>query len=137
MFPLKYFMTTDPITVTEDTSIIKAVELFAEHKVSIIPVIDGSKKLIGVLSEHDILSLLVDESVSSETLVKSFMQTKVKCFKEDDSAIELCEYFIEHNTRKVPVIDNGCLAGIVSAHDIIKLIVDIRRKLFNHTLITP
>ena len=49
-------------------------------------------------------------------------------FEEDTSVVDICEFFQTQNKRRAPIVRDGKLQGIVSRHDIIKLIVSIREK---------
>ncbi|MCD6459791.1 CBS domain-containing protein [bacterium] len=135
MLPLKHFMKSDVATVRKNTAILDAIEFFAKYQISSIPVVGDGNKLIGELSEAYILKILLDENICPSKSVENFMSEPVDFFLETQTAVEVCEYFIEKHKRKVPVIRDGKLVGIITSHDIIKLIVDLRKKLLNHTMI--
>ncbi len=130
MFPVKEFMTTNPITVNVDTPIYEAIEALANHKISGLPVIDNYGILAGVLSEFDVLQLLIEEAPAQDATVEDYMTKQAIAFKGEDSALDLCEFFKTSNKRRAPIIDEtGKLIGILTRHDIIKLIVSIRKKI--------
>ena len=128
MFPVKDFMTKNPITVEEHTSIYDAIELLATYKISGLPVVDKENRLVGVISEWDVLHLLTDAEVNKNATVGDYMTRDVISFKEDDSAIDVCDFFKNSNKRRVPIVNDGKLVGIVSRHDIIKLILSMRKN---------
>ena len=51
------FMTRRVITVAPDASIVEAARLMLEHKISGLPVIDAAHRVVGIVSEHDLLRL--------------------------------------------------------------------------------
>ncbi|HSG05425.1 MAG TPA: CBS domain-containing protein [Nitrospiria bacterium] len=58
--PIEMLMTRNPITVLEDDPVEKAIDLLVEHKISGLPVVDHDNRLVGVLSEIDILRYTQD-----------------------------------------------------------------------------
>jgi len=121
-------MTTKLVTVKADTPIYDATKLLADYEISGMPVVDDSSNLIGILSEWDVLNLLTEQVVDSEMTVEKFMTKDVISFQESDSAIIVSEFFHKSHKRRVPVTNNGKLVGVVSRHDIIKLIIKTRKK---------
>ena len=57
------------------------------------------------------------------------MSREVICFTEDDSAVEICKFFMRTHIRRVPIIRDGCLIGIVSRRDIVSLIAEAKTKM--------
>ncbi|HNX91617.1 MAG TPA: CBS domain-containing protein [Candidatus Omnitrophota bacterium] len=127
MLEVRKFMTKDVITVPPDMHIYDAARLLVEYKISGLPVVDGKDNLLGIITEKDILCLLVEEDVGKDT-VEHFMSKDVISFCPDDSAVKVCEFFIDNPIRRVPITENGKLVGIVSRRDIINVILNIRGK---------
>ncbi|RKY37217.1 MAG: inosine-5-monophosphate dehydrogenase [Candidatus Omnitrophota bacterium] len=126
MFEIKTIMHKNVFTVGIDTPIYDAMRILIERKISGLPVVDAQNKLLGIISEKDMLKLLFDHEIRTKQTVADYMTKDVKSFTPDASAITLCEFFINHPFRRVPIVENGCLAGIVSRRDIIDLILKIR-----------
>ena len=131
MLPLKSFMTIGVITVKADTPIYEALYLLTQNKISGIPVVDEDKEVIGVLSEKDVLNILFDKKLDVKSTVEDYMSRDVICFTEDDSAIDVCKFFIRSNIRRVPITKDNKLVGIVSRADIIPLILEAKNKISN------
>ena len=131
MLPLKSIMTIGVITVKADTPIYEALYLLTQNKISGIPVVDEDKEVIGVLSEKDVLNILFDKKLDVKSTVEDYMSRDVICFTEDDSAIDVCKFFIRSNIRRVPITKNNKLVGIVSRADIIPLILEAKNKISN------
>lgn len=128
MFEVKTIMTKDVITVYPETHIYDAMLLLIEKKISGLPVVDKANNLVGIISEKDMLNLLIEKDISGKESVNDYMTKQVKSFSPDDSAITVCEFFINNNVRRVPIADKGKLVGVVSRRDIIKLILKVRGK---------
>ncbi|MBF0385267.1 MAG: CBS domain-containing protein [Candidatus Omnitrophica bacterium] len=129
MFPAKEIMTKKVIAVKPDTPIYEAIEMLVKFHISGIPVVDKDKNVVGLISEWDMLRLLSDEKIDKNATVNDFMTADVITFDEESSAVEICEFFRRSNKRRVPIVRNNKLIGIVSRHDILKVILDLRKKL--------
>ena len=128
MFKAKDIMVTDVITVTTDTPIYEAMRLLAMKGISGLPVIDNNMNLTGIISEKDVLHILVDGDIKTKQTVSDYMNRKVASFSQDDDVLDICDFFIKSTFRRVPIVTDGKLAGIISRHDIIKLILKLRAK---------
>ena len=60
--------------------------------------------------------------------VENFMTKGVVSFNEDDSLIDITECLIKNNFRRVPIVAEGKLAGIISRKDVIAYILKLRHK---------
>lgn len=110
-------MTKNVLTVAADTPVLDAAKLLVERKVSGLPVVDEESRLVGILSEKDILKLLTN--VDFQKCVRDYMTTDVICFEQSDSIEEICQFLIDNNIRRVPILTDGKLVGIVSRRDLI------------------
>lgn len=123
MNEIEAIMTTDVITVNRQTPVYDAVEILLDNDVTGLPVVDDDMTLAGIITEKDMLKLLsapVDESAT----VADFMTDNVVTFEKEVDLIAVCECLIESNFRRVPVVSDGKLAGIISRKDIIKYIME-------------
>ncbi len=126
MFSAKSIMCEEIISVKKDTHIYDAMRLLLEKKVSGLPVVDKNRNLEGVISEKDMLNLLMEKNVLDKETVEDYMSEAVISFAPEDSAIDICELFMKRPIRRVPIVEKGKLVGIVSRRDIIALILKVR-----------
>ncbi len=135
-------MTTDVLKATPDQSIHDVVHKLLERSVSALPVVDDTDRLVGVISEGDLLrrvetgterkrSWWLDMMVSSEERSRDFLKShavhvrdvmtqKVISVEEDTPASEIAGILEENRIKRVPVVREGRLVGIVSRADIIR-----------------
>jgi len=118
----KEIMTKDIVVVNPDTPISLAIRLLSIRKITGLPVVDESRNLIGIISELDLMTLLRDNADFVNKTVEDFMTKEVKFFSPDDSVMDICEFLLEHTFRRVPIVENGKLVGVISRSDIIHLI---------------
>lgn len=110
-------MINDPITIREEGRVGDALYLMQEFKIGGIPVIDESKKLIGIVTNRDLrfetdLQRPISEVMSKENLITTSQGTDL---------IQAAEILQKHKIEKLPVIDkSGKLIGLITYKDITK-----------------
>lgn len=122
MFEAEAIMTTDVVMVGRETPVYSAVEMLLESGVTGLPVVADDMTLVGVITEKDVLTLLSEATDESAT-VEKFMTRDVISFETDADLIEICECLIHSNFRRVPIVLQGKLVGIISRKDLIKYIL--------------
>jgi CBS domain-containing protein len=111
----KDIMTREVTTVMPDLSMHELAKTFARHHISGAPVVDENGKVIGVVSDGDILSKK-GERVSS-------LMSKPLIFVNEDVPVEkIADLMIANKIKRVPVLSGEKLVGIVSRADIIRAI---------------
>ncbi len=123
MHEIRTIMSSDVISVKRDTPIRDVVELLVAHDVTGLPVVDDEGTLVGIVTEKDVMGLLVDgHDVSGRA--EDYMTRQVVCFDEEDDLIAVCECLVTNHFRRVPILRWGKLAGIISRRDLIKYILE-------------
>jgi CBS domain-containing protein len=115
------YMTRKIVTVSPDTEIMRAVYLLIDKKLSGVPVVqDGA--LMGMLTERDCLAVAIDAGYFDEPggLVKDFMSHPVETVTSLDRIVDIAVRFRDTRFRRFPVVDDGCLVGIVSRRDVLR-----------------
>lgn len=112
-------MTTDVITVRKDMVLTKVMELLLRWHISGLPVVDEEDKLVGIISEIDLVNLTFSGN-AADTQVEEVMTKKVTTFDPGSDLAELIECFSRQRLRRVPIVENGKVVGIVSRRDILR-----------------
>jgi acetoin utilization protein AcuB len=128
-------MTTSPITVTEDTSVDKALALMKEKKVRRFPVLGKHGKLVGIVSEKDLLyaspspatSLSVYEIpyLLSKIKMRDLMTKKVITVAEDTPLEEAARIMADNKIGGMPVMRSDELVGIITETDMFKVFLEM------------
>lgn len=118
-------MTKDVVTIREDSTIYDALTTLRDHNITGLPVVSEDRQLIGIVSEKDLLKLMYITK-KSKPVVKEVMTKNVKCFDENDSLIDLAECLMKENFRRIPILSEKKLVGIVSRKDVIKILIEYR-----------
>jgi len=129
MISITEIMSKDIVTIEQEAPIYEALDLLSKRKISGIPVINEQNNIVGILTEKDVLKILIDKNLGVKTTVSQYMTREVICFTEDDNAFDICKFFIRSNIRRVPILKDGKIVGIVSRRDIVELILEAQRKI--------
>lgn len=111
-----------PVTFTPEMVIEEASFRLLKTKQLGGPVIDGAKKLIGFLSESDLLKQLLETSYYHEHIanVADLMQKDVLAVKPYDSVFELAQRMLEDKPKVYPVVDDdGMLLGTINRNEVL------------------
>ena len=127
MFKAKEIMKTGVITVKRKTGIYEAIRILVKNNITGLPVVNDDMTLAGVISEKDVLRLLYDMEDKPGN-VEDFMTKDVISFDQEDSLIDVTESLIKNDFRRVPILEEGKLVGILSRKDVIACILKLRHK---------
>ncbi len=119
---VKDFMTSDPVTLTPDMDIHRAIKILLEREISGAPVFDEQGGLIGILSIKDCLKVAFSASYHQDRggRVSEFMSSKVQTIESDTDIVEAAELFLNARYRRFPVVTNGRLDGLISRYDVLR-----------------
>lgn len=140
-------MVTAVITVHPDTSVAKIAEVLLANRISAVPVVNDKGALVGIVSEGDLihrveagterhrswwLELLTGKEVLAYEFVKSHarkaadvMTHKVVSVTPNTPLADIASLLEKHGIKRVPVVNNGKLAGIVSRANLVQALVNI------------
>ena len=113
-------MTKAVKTVRIDTSVRDAARKMNKFFIGSILVIDKNK-LVGIMTERDILRSIVEQGIDSSFIkVKDIMSSPVMIINPDTSIEDAARFMTKKQIKKLPVMDEGKLVGIVTSIDIMK-----------------
>lgn len=158
-------MSTPVVTVTPEASLKKVAERMVAHRVSGVPVVDHSGRLVGIISESDLVSKLeygekgqglvglldqlahavgADRKLHARTAAE-LMTSGVVTGGPDASVRELIHLMTNHIVNRIPIVESGRVIGIVTRADILRTLVrpdaaiteDVRYRLLHDLWIDP
>jgi CBS domain-containing protein len=106
-------------TIEKEDTVRKAAKAMSDNRIGSLVVVSG-KKIIGIVTERDILMKVTAEGKSSDKVrVEEIMTKKVLTISPDAYLDDAVYMMIENKIKKLPVVDAGELIGIVTATDIV------------------
>jgi CBS domain-containing protein len=115
-------MSANLVTVGPDASIEEAIELLLNEQISGLPVVDRAGRLVGVITEFALLAVAYDQRVKNHTIYEH-MTTEVITVDHDDPVSRVADLCIVHRVRRLPVLKNGRLVGIIARRDVLRALV--------------
>ncbi len=117
-------------TFTAKTNVVEAMEDLLKHRISGAPVIDEAGNMVGILSEVDLMQVVVQDSYYDESvgIVEDYMRTEVDVIDPDMDIYTLAEKFVREHRRRYPVVSNGKLVGQISRRDVLRATEDFLKK---------
>ena len=119
MTQAKDVMNQNVITVPPRTTVIEAIRILLEHNVSGAPVVDEQGVMCGIISEFQLLQVIYDPQIRSEP-IGNLMTKNVLSVEEDASLEHIASLFVIHRIRRIPVLRDGKLSGVISRSDLLR-----------------
>jgi CBS domain-containing protein len=127
-------MTSPAVTIGPGASLKQAVRLLDEHRISAIPVVDHTGRLVGVVSEADVLresvppdhrahARLVEISAPPTHLAVADVMTNLSMsVSPDEDLSDAVELLVDTQVKSLPVVAAGRVVGMVSRRDVIAVL---------------
>jgi acetoin utilization protein AcuB len=132
---IKDWMTKDPVTIMEDTSMIKAIHIMKERRFRRLPVVtDG--RLVGMVTDRDLKEASPSKATTldvhelyyllAELQVKEIMSRNPVSVLADDTVEHAAQVMLEHTISGLPVVDrDGKVVGIITQSDVFRAFMHI------------
>jgi len=142
------FMTTEVVTVTPDTPVLAAARLMLERKISGLPVVDAAGRAVGIVTEHDLLRggkpeggetrpHWLERMIAPADLagngarlrnVSEVMTRDPVTVAEDTPLEEAGRLIEERGFKRLPVVRDGRLVGVIARADLVRALTQVIRK---------
>jgi len=133
MMKVHQLMTTKVATTTKDTTVVEAAKVMASFNCGSIVVLDNEAP-VGILTETDLLKKVVAEGLNlHETMVEHVMTPNPITATPNDSIAETSRRMSLAKIRRMVVVDDGKLAGVVSTTDLKRYMKELERDLMDLT----
>jgi CBS domain-containing protein len=116
---VREIMTTDPATASMDTSLEEVARMMREEDVGALPVLDDDGGLFGIVTDRDIVVRCVAEGKQpGETTVEDVLTEDLHTVNPDDDVEQAARLMSQKQIRRLPVVEEGELVGMISLGDI-------------------
>jgi CBS domain-containing protein len=141
-------MTTDVVTVSPETPIRDIAELLYTRRISGVPVVDVNRRLLGIVGEGDLIMhastigeqrpawwlklfsgdtrLAGDYARAHGRAARDVMRTRIITISETTSIAAAAKLFHKHQLKRLPVLRDGRLVGIITRSDLLKVLASPR-----------
>lgn len=131
---VRQWMTREPITVTAQTSVLIARRLLHAHGVRHLPVVDGGERVVGMVSDRDVLlrdsqvaqalSALQSDLLSGRyRRVETIMTSPVHAVGSHEPVSRAANLMLGWQVSGLPVVDHGRLVGIITTTDCLRALL--------------
>ena len=118
----RQFMAARVATASPETTLAEAARELARIEISGLPVVDASGQVVGIVTESDLLTALL-QSASAETLVQTIMTKSVVTVDEFASADSVIRLLREKQLHHLPVTRHGNVVGLITPQDVVRYFV--------------
>ncbi len=120
-FKARDIMTAPFVSVHPNASVDEVLAQLLRHHISGLPVVDDEGNLRGVVTEFDLLKLLYEPKSDIDGLAQ-FISEDVITVDDDDSLPDVADIFLTQPVRRLPVLRDGKILGIISRRDLVRFI---------------
>ena len=135
MITVEEFMTSELCTMSESDSVNDARKVMTERHIRHIPITDDENRIIGLVTQRDILAATIPEPSGREyktsaagaagTRLSDIMIKKVSVVEKTDSLRTAAMYMHSNKYGCLPVVSDGRLAGIITDSDFIAIAINL------------
>src|SRR5690606_4202444 len=112
---------SDVVTLEPEQTLARAAQLLGARRIGAVVIVDGERRIVGILSERDIVRVIGEAGGDALGLrVDQVMTSKVTTCGETHTVNHVMEVMTQGRFRHLPVEKDGKLAGIISIGDVVK-----------------
>jgi len=107
-------------TISPDATLLDAVKSLTEHNIGALVVTAANDKVVGIISERDVVRLAAEDQRFFSRTVSDIMTREVIVGLPEDDIMSVAHTMTERRFRHIPIIDQDQLIGIISIGDLLK-----------------
>lgn len=115
-------MSSPVISITPDVSIIQANEVLIRYNITVVPVVESDKKILGIISRR-VASKAIFHGLG-DLPATEYMTTDFATLPSTATLAEIQELIIENRQRFIPVVDDGEIRGVITRTDLLNMLIN-------------
>lgn len=127
----KHIMSSPVVTLTPNATLHDALTQFKQHNIRHFPVVSSEEKLVGIVSERDVLRCLagvIDKNRSGEKYllndeIRKMMIGRVLAANMDTDIRYIARLFVEQGIGAMPIVSDACVKGIITRRDVLSAVM--------------
>jgi len=119
--PVREIMEENVITLKENADIDEAIETFLTKNVGGVPIVNDDNQLISLITERDVIRALLDK-IDDNEVIDDYITKKVIVATPGERLKDVARTMVRNGFRRLPVVSEGRLVGIITSTDFIKLL---------------
>jgi CBS domain-containing protein len=124
---------SEVVNIKSTADLAAAARLLTKRRIGVLVVLDADGRLVGILSERDIVRATAERgSIALRLPVTQVMTRNVSTCDMNDSISSVMNRMTKGKFRHMPVLDKGRLAGMVSIGDVVKWNIEAMREHLHH-----
>lgn len=120
-------MTYPVVTIGQEALLTDAIRILLRHHISGLPVVDASGKMVGIITESDIMNF-AQSGDAADTKVSEAMVTEVVTLEAEAPIETVISTLSGVHVRRIPILSDGKLIGIVSRRDVLREMLSMYSK---------
>ena len=122
VFKVEQWMNKDIKTLNGNNSCVEAAELMRNHNIGCVLIVENDNP-VGIISERDLIRKVLATRINPEqTLIESVMSRNIISVDINAEIKEVSRSMVAHGIKKMPVVENGKLKGIITTTDIVRVL---------------
>ncbi|ACV24485.1 CBS domain-containing protein [Methanocaldococcus fervens] len=135
--PVSEVMSFPVITATKDMTIYDIANIMTENNIGAVVIVENNKP-VGILTERDIVKRVVSKNLKpKDVLAEEVMSKKIVTIPQNASLTEAAKIMATHGIKRLPVVKDGELVGIITQSDIVKVSPELLEIVAEYASIKP
>jgi CBS domain-containing protein len=127
VFKVDQWMNKNVVTITREHPVVDAADLMRKHNIGCVVVVDNDEP-IGIITERDIVrKVMAKRKDPAQTIVEEIMSINIVTVDSGMDIKDVSDKMCKFNIKKMPVVDNRKLRGIVTSTDIVRVLADFNK----------
>jgi CBS domain-containing protein len=116
------------VAVGPEWTVEETIEFLTQHHIGGSPVINDGGELVGMISELALIDVVFDQSLKDVSIAK-YMNVELQVIGPDEPLTRAAQLFALYSFRRLPIVENGKLVGIITRRDLMNFSLRSNRAL--------